>query len=73
VMSSIFLFFRLGPFMEVSVVPKHVYYIDTIPTEIHAPFIIFIAVAALFLSTVSAVFPAWHASRLKPVEIIRYE
>ncbi len=72
-LSFISLTFRVGPFLEVSIVPKHVYYIDKIPTEIHLPFIIFIAVAALFLSTVSAVFPAWHASRLKPVEIIRYE
>jgi lipoprotein-releasing system permease protein len=58
---------------DISIVPKNVYYIDGIPTEISPEFIVFIAVFAVFLATVSAVFPAWSASRLKPVETIRYE
>jgi ABC-type lipoprotein release transport system permease subunit len=28
---------------------------------------------AVFLCTVAAIFPAWSASRLQPVETIRYE
>lgn len=58
---------------DITIVPKNVYYIDGIPTEITPEFIVFIAVFAVFLATVSAVFPAWSASRLKPVETIRYE
>jgi lipoprotein-releasing system permease protein len=58
---------------DISIVPKNVYYIEGIPTEISPEFIVFIAVFAVFLATISAVFPAWSASRLKPVETIRYE
>jgi len=65
--------FNLGVFYNISLVPKHVYYIDTIPTEVSAGFIVFIAIFAVFLSTVAAIFPAWHASRQNPVETIRYE
>ncbi|MBN1500396.1 MAG: ABC transporter permease [Spirochaetes bacterium] len=65
--------FNLGIWMDIVIVPKNVYYIDTIPTEIQPEFVVFIAAAALFISTVSAVFPAWYASRLNPVQSIRYE
>lgn len=62
-----------GFFQEISLVPKNVYYIDTIPTEIKPEFVVLIAVFAVFLATVAAVFPSWQASRLRPVETIRYE
>ena len=65
--------FNLGTFYNINIVPKNVYYIDTIPTEVNVDFIVFIAVFAVFLSTVAAIFPAWHASRQNPVETIRYE
>lgn len=58
---------------DMTIVPKNVYYIDGIPTEISPEFVVFISVFAVFLATASAVFPAWSASRLKPVETIRYE
>ncbi|MDY6932958.1 MAG: FtsX-like permease family protein [Spirochaetota bacterium] len=65
--------FNLGVFYHVSLVPKNVYYLDTIPTEIKPEFIVTVAILSVFLSTISAIFPAWHASRLRPAEIIRYE
>lgn len=65
--------FSLGIYFDISLVPKHIYYIDRIPTEISPDFVVFVSVFALFLSTVAAIFPAWHASRQSPVETIRYE
>lgn len=58
---------------KISLVPSHIYYIDSIPTQIDPEFVTLIAVIAVFLSTLAAVFPAWQASRLNPVETIRYE
>ncbi len=58
---------------KIVLVPKNIYYIDSIPTEIITEYIVFIAIFAVFLSTVAAIFPAWHASKLNPVEAIRYE
>lgn len=60
-------------FSGISLVPQNIYYIEGIPTEISPEFVVFIGSFAVFLSTLSAVFPAWHASRLNPVETIRYE
>lgn len=65
--------FNMGTYFDISLVPKHIYYIDTIPTEISQDFIVFISIFAVFLATVAAIFPAWHASRQNPVDTIRYE
>jgi lipoprotein-releasing system permease protein len=73
VMTYIYEVFKLGEFYRISIVPSHVYYIDTVPTEVNAEFVAFIAAVAIFLSTFAAIFPAWQASRQKPVETIRYE
>jgi lipoprotein-releasing system permease protein len=73
IMKFVYDLFSWGVFYPVSLVPKNIYYIDTIPTEIKPEFVVFIAVFAVFLSTVAAIFPSWHASRLRPVDTIRYE
>ncbi len=68
-----YILFDLGTFYRINIVPSNVYYIDSIPTQISPEFVVFIAASAVFLSTVAAIFPAWQASRNKPVETIRYE
>jgi lipoprotein-releasing system permease protein len=73
VMTYSYQLFDLGVFYRISIVPTNVYYIDSIPTEISPEFVVFIAASAIFLSTFAAIFPAWQASRQKPVETIRYE
>lgn len=73
VAENAYLLFNLGPFYRINIVPTNVYYIDSIPTQISPEFVVFIAASAVFLSTFAAVFPAWQASRNKPVETIRYE
>ena len=72
-MSFIYHIFSLGIFEKISLVPRHVYYLDSIPTEISPEFVVTISILTVFLSTVAAVFPSWHASRLQPIETIRYE
>ena len=32
-----------------------------------------VLIGALFIAVLASVFPAWHASRLQPVESLRYE
>ena len=50
-----------------------IYYLDRIPVELLWTRIILTAVIAVALSTVAALYPAWQASRLDPVEALRYE
>ncbi|MCL2155960.1 MAG: FtsX-like permease family protein [Leptospirales bacterium] len=73
IMTYIYELFMLGDFYRISIVPTNVYYIDTLPSEVKTEFVVFIAAAAIFLSTFAAIVPAWQASRQRPVETIRYE
>jgi lipoprotein-releasing system permease protein len=53
--------------------PKDVYYLDEIPTLLDLKQAATVAFCALVLSLLAALYPAFQASRMKPVEAIRYE
>ncbi len=53
--------------------PGDVYPIETLPVEMHGLDFVLVAAAAMLISFVAAIYPAWQASRLAPVEAIRRE
>jgi lipoprotein-releasing system permease protein len=53
--------------------PRDVYYIDTLPVQIQGLDVLAIIAAAMAISFVATLYPAWQAARLDPVEAIRYE
>jgi lipoprotein-releasing system permease protein len=53
--------------------PPDVYYISTLPVKMDALDLTLIALAAIAISLVATLYPAWQASRLEPAEAIRYE
>ncbi|MCX6354248.1 MAG: lipoprotein-releasing ABC transporter permease subunit [Candidatus Aureabacteria bacterium] len=50
-----------------------IYYLDKIPVELSWVRISLTGAIAIVLSIVAALYPAWQASRLDPVEALRYE
>ncbi len=52
--------------------PK-IYYFTTLPVKVAASDVLIISIASLFICLVCTLYPAWHASRMDPVEAIRYE
>lgn len=52
---------------------SNVYFVNYLPSHIVFSDIITISVAALFLSLLATIYPAWRASKLDPVESLRYE
>ena len=58
------------PFIKL---PKDIYYIDTLPIKVDTADIVWIILAALGISLFSTIYPAYQASRLNPVEALRYE
>jgi len=57
----------------INFIKPDVYYIDYLPTEIRAGDIAVIASATFAICLLAAGFPAWQASRIAPVEALRYD
>jgi lipoprotein-releasing system permease protein len=53
--------------------PGDVYFIDTVPVMLRSEDILAVGLAALFICFAATLYPAWRASKLVPVEAIRYE
>ncbi len=52
--------------------PSDVYYISTLPVKIETLDVALIAGATLLISFLATLYPSWQASRLEPVEAIRF-
>ena len=52
--------------------PASIYHVYDLPASIQAPDVAVICCAAFFTCVLAGLFPAWKASRLQPVEALRY-
>ena len=69
---GLFLCWSLQTWLPIRI-PNTVYQIDKLPAEISWPFVVFVNVASLMLCWLATLYPAWRASKLSPVEALRYE
>ncbi len=53
--------------------PGDVYFIKNLPVEMQWQDFLVVCAAALVITLVATIYPAWRASRMDPVEAIRYE
>jgi lipoprotein-releasing system permease protein len=53
--------------------PPDVYFINKLPVQMQAGDFLLVGGAALLITLAAAVYPAWKASRMEPIEAIRYE
>ncbi|MBW2616480.1 MAG: FtsX-like permease family protein, partial [Deltaproteobacteria bacterium] len=53
--------------------PADVYYISTLPVRVELGDVGVVALAAVVVSFLATLYPSWHASKLNPVEALRYE
>lgn len=53
--------------------PSDVYYISTLPVLVERWDVVMVSTAAVAISFLATLYPSWNASRLNPVEALRYE
>ena len=65
------------PFLETTfgfhIMDPDVYVVSAIPSELHPPDVVRIALAALILTFVATVYPSLRAAQTQPAEALRYE
>ena len=65
------------PFLESTfgfhIMDPDVYYVSGIPSELHPPDVVRIAAAALILTFIATVYPAFRAAQTQPAVALRYE
>lgn len=58
---------------HVQFLSSNVYFINYLPSDIKPSDVMTISAASLFLSLIATIYPAWRASKMDPVEALRYE
>jgi lipoprotein-releasing system permease protein len=54
-------------------IPVDIYGLTTLPVKVEIQDVVLVIVAAMVISLLTTIYPSWHASRLNPVETLRYE
>ena len=63
----------IAPIFGIDLFNSQIYLFDQIPVEVVPRDVLIITVASVILSFLSTLYPAWSASRLDPVDALRYE
>jgi len=53
--------------------PSDVYNMETLPVSMNFPDVVVVSLAAMFITALAALYPAWSASKIDPAESLRYE
>jgi lipoprotein-releasing system permease protein len=59
--------------LGLQVLPKGIYFIDQLPSDLRLSDVIQIGLTALALSLSATIYPSWRASRMEPAEALRHE
>lgn len=57
--------------LPVQLIPRDVYYFDHLPVSIDITFLHLMGILAVFMAGISSAVPAWYASRMEAMDIIR--
>jgi len=59
--------------LGVQFVPAEVYFVDELPSRIEQSDVLTILGGSILISFLATLYPSWRASKVDPVEVLRYE
>ncbi|MBN2418623.1 MAG: lipoprotein-releasing ABC transporter permease subunit [Deltaproteobacteria bacterium] len=65
--------YLLKTYLHIPIPVSDVYPVTNLPVLVDWADVMVVVTAGLFLSFLTTIYPSWHASRLNPVETLRYE
>ena len=63
----------LERFFGFEFMPAEVYYLTSLPADLHVGDVTWIAIIALSMTALATVYPALRAASVAPAEVLRYE
>jgi lipoprotein-releasing system permease protein len=63
---------QLEQLFEFEVLPKGVYLLQRIPTDMHAADLVQVGLIALVLAFLATLYPSWRAARSRPADALRH-
>jgi lipoprotein-releasing system permease protein len=72
VISGLTICFLISKYIFIEI-PSDVYPVSTLPVLVDYADVVAVTIAGFLLSFLTTIYPSWHASRLNPVETLRYE
>ena len=63
----------LSNLFDISLFPEEIYFLSKMPSEINIYSIVIITFCSILITTIVSIFPAVKASKLKPVQALKYE
>ena len=58
---------------RVQFLPKDIYFISELPSDIHTEDVLKVSLMAFLLSLLATLYPSWRAAKINPAEALRYE
>ena len=63
----------LSSAFNIEIFPAEIYFLSQMPSEIHWPTIILISIVSLLITFLASIFPSIKASKVNPIESLKYE
>ena len=63
----------LSSAFNIEIFPAEIYFLSQMPSEIHWPTILIISLVSLFITFLASIYPSIKASKVNPIESLKYE